>query len=66
VGAEFILRDNFNKIISDHEFNNEKQITPDFSVRSKEELYYWRIFNSKFNPTLETISELGITSVFEL
>ncbi len=65
-GSQFILRDQLNKIISDTEFNDEKQITPDFSVRSKEELYYWRIFKSKFKPTLETISEIGITSVFEL
>jgi asparagine synthase (glutamine-hydrolysing) len=65
-GSQFYLRDHISKIISDNEFNDEKQITTNFSVRSKEELYYWRIFRSKFKPTLGTISEVGITSVFEL
>jgi len=65
-GSEFVLRDHIENIISDAEFEEEKQITTDFSVRSKEELYYWRIFNEKFTPTLETISEIGLTSVFDI
>ncbi len=66
VGSEFILRDYINTIISDSDFNYEKRITPHFSLRSKEELYYWRIFKNKFKPTLETISELGFTKIFEI
>lgn len=65
-GSRFFLRDHISKMITDTEFDEEKQISPEFSVRSKEELYYWRIFKSKFKPTLDTISEIGITSVFEL
>ncbi|MFX0049279.1 MAG: asparagine synthase-related protein, partial [Candidatus Hermodarchaeota archaeon] len=66
VESQFLLKDHINKMITDIEFDEEKQIRPEFSLRSKEELYYWRIFRSKFKPTLDTISEIGITSVFEL
>lgn len=65
-GSEFLLRDYITNIISDSEFKEEKKITSNFTLRSKEELYYWRIFNSLFNPTWETISELGITSNYEI
>lgn len=65
-GSQFILRDYLEKQITDEEFQNEKEISSDFSLRSKEELYYWRIFNSQFEPTLETISKIGITSVYEV
>ncbi len=52
------------KIISDDEFEEKKNITPSFSLNSKEELYYWRIFNLKFHPALETINELGFNKVY--
>jgi asparagine synthase (glutamine-hydrolysing) len=65
-GSQFFLRDHISQMITDIEFDEEKQITPEFPLRSKEELYYWRIFKSKFKPTIGTISEIGITSVFEL
>ena len=65
VGSQFFLRDHMSQMISDIEFDEEKQILSEFSLRSKEELYYWRIFKTKFKPTLGTISEVGITSVFE-
>lgn len=65
-GSEFLLRNYIDSIISDSEFKDEKNITSNFSLRSKEELYYWRIFKSLFNPTLETISELGFTSTYDI
>ncbi|TFF84208.1 MAG: hypothetical protein EU552_01110 [Promethearchaeota archaeon] len=65
-GSEFLLRDHINSIISNSEFEDEKKITENFTLRSKEELYYWRIFKSLFNPTRETISELGITNTFDI
>ena len=66
VGTQFLLRDYIEKQISDEEFYAEKEISEDIILRSKEELYYWRIFQSKFNPTEETIVNLGITSVYEI
>lgn len=65
-GSEFLLRDHINSIITDSEFKDEKQINSNFTLRSKEELYYWRIFKSLFNPTLDTVSELGITSTYDI
>ncbi|TFG02755.1 MAG: asparagine synthetase B, partial [Promethearchaeota archaeon] len=65
-GSQFILRDYINKIISNEEFNTEKQVTPSLTLRSKEELYYWRIFNSQFHPTTETLSKIGITENYEI
>ncbi|MBY9017928.1 MAG: hypothetical protein KGD66_03755 [Candidatus Lokiarchaeota archaeon] len=64
VGSQFVLRDQIEKIITDEEFEKNKNITSSFSLRSKEELYYWRIFKTKFQPTPETISEIGITKVY--
>ncbi|MHA1731857.1 MAG: asparagine synthase-related protein [Promethearchaeota archaeon] len=66
VGSQFILRDYFETLIDDVDFNENRYITQDFAVRSKEELYYWRLFNDAFSPTEKTISELGITSNFEI
>lgn len=65
-GSQFYLRDHFNSVILDEEFEEEKQITPNFTLRSKEELYYWRIFDKTFNPTHKTISNIGITSTYEI
>ena len=60
-GTQFLLRNLIERVISDEEFNSQKQIAPSLTLRSKEELFYWRIFNSQFNPTKETLSEIGIT-----
>jgi asparagine synthase (glutamine-hydrolysing) len=65
-GSQFFLRNYFNKEISDEEFETEKQLTSKITLRSKEELFYWRIFESEFNPHQETLSELGITEFFEV
>ncbi|OLS14616.1 MAG: asparagine synthase [Promethearchaeota archaeon CR_4] len=66
VGSQFFLRDYFQNHISDEEFESEKRVTDTLVVRSKEELYFWRIFNSKFHPTPATISQLGFTSSYEI
>ena len=65
VGSQFLLRDYFQNQISDEEFESEKHVTDTFIVRSKEELYFWRIFDSTFHPTPATISHLGFTSSYE-
>jgi len=65
-GSQFILRGYAENIISDEEFMEEKNLLSSFSLRSKEELFYWRIFKKKFNPNLEILSEIGFTGIFEL
>ena len=66
VGTQFLLRDYIEKEISDEEFNFEKQSIPFLRLRSKEELYYWKIFNSHYNLNQETLAEIGITANYEL
>ncbi|TFG07159.1 MAG: hypothetical protein EU539_05770 [Promethearchaeota archaeon] len=65
-GSQFLIRNYLEDKISDEEFENEKQISPGITLRSKEELYYWRIFESKFHPHKDTLSELGITGTYEI
>jgi len=65
-GSQFLIRNYAENVISDSEFEAEKNIAPQVTLRSKEELYYWRIFDSKFNPTSLTIENLGITSKFKI
>ncbi|MFX0132452.1 MAG: asparagine synthase-related protein [Candidatus Hodarchaeota archaeon] len=60
-GTKYLLRNHIESNIKDEEFNSQKQITPSLTLKSKEELFYWRIFNSQFNPTKETLSEIPIT-----
>lgn len=66
VGSELLLRDHFEKIISDREFEAEKEITKGVFVKSKEELYYWRIFNKKFDVPETFIRSLPRTSHFTI
>jgi hypothetical protein len=66
VGTELLLRDYCAKIISDEEFEEEKQIYQNIDVKNKEELYYWRIFKDLFNPSEEFIEGLPRTKVFTL
>ena len=65
-GSQFMLREYIRGIISDEEFEEEKQICPSITLRSKEELYYWRIFDDHFNPTLSTLQEIGLTGTFQI
>lgn len=65
-GIQSLIQDYFEKIITDHEFNAEKQLNSQIIVGSKEELYYWRIFKSKFNLTTETLSEIDLTGNYDL
>jgi len=56
-GSADILKQFAEQRISDEEFEREKQIDDDFVLRSKEELYYYRIFKEYFphKSILETI-----------
>ncbi|TFF96993.1 MAG: hypothetical protein EU547_05610 [Promethearchaeota archaeon] len=65
-GSQFLIRNYLEDKISDEEFEAEKKISPNIILRSKEELYYWRIFESKFNPHEDTLSELGTTKIYEI
>ncbi|MHA1697780.1 MAG: asparagine synthase-related protein [Promethearchaeota archaeon] len=65
-GTQFLLRDYFEDLIPDREFATERHLSPEITLRSKEELYYWRIFNKHFHPTRVTLSEIGLTSVFSV
>ncbi|TFG27071.1 MAG: hypothetical protein EU532_08340 [Promethearchaeota archaeon] len=65
-GSQFLLRDYIEKEISDEEFNFEKKQLPFLKLRSKEELYYWKIFNSHYKLTQESLAEIGITANYEL
>jgi asparagine synthase (glutamine-hydrolysing) len=66
VGSEFLMRNFLNQTISDAEFAKEKEIFPGQFVKSKEELYYWRIFQELFKPKEKFIKNLPRTSVFTL
>ncbi len=66
VGSQFLLRDYFQKQISDEDFEANRQITSKIVARSKEELHYWRIFDSLFHPTPATVGQVGLTSSYEL
>ncbi len=65
-GTQFMIRNYVNTKISNEEFENEKQIMPSITMRSKEELYYWRIFNSKFKLSERSLLEIGITNNFKV
>ncbi|TFG17141.1 MAG: hypothetical protein EU530_11065 [Promethearchaeota archaeon] len=64
VGSQFLLRDYCNEQISDEEFNQNKEISPGIFVNNKEELYYWRIFSSLFQPKKDFIENLPRTEVW--
>jgi asparagine synthase (glutamine-hydrolysing) len=65
-GTQFLIRNYVNDLIHDNEFENEKQITPSITLRSKEELYYWRIFYSRFKLSEEALLEIGLTNNFKV
>ena len=64
VGSQFLLRDYCNQEISDDEFNSRKEIFPGVFVKNKEELYYWRVFNSIFQPTKDFVKKIPRTEVW--
>lgn len=64
VGTQFLLRDYFNKKISDDEFASSQEILDGVVVKNKEELYYWKIFKDLFDPNSGFIKKLPRTSVF--
>ncbi len=65
-GTQFLIRNYVNNLIHDNEFESEKQITPSITLKSKEELYYWRIFNSKFNLSEKSLLEIGVTNNYKV
>ena len=65
-GSQFLFKEYISSLISDDELNEEKQIHNDIILRTKEELYYWRIFEDLFNPTDPTIEQIGITKNYEI
>jgi asparagine synthase (glutamine-hydrolysing) len=65
-GSQFSFRNYIENRISAKEFKNKKQITSSITLRSKEELYYWQVFKSKFNLTEKTLLEIGITNNFKV
>ncbi|MFW9820786.1 MAG: asparagine synthase-related protein [Candidatus Thorarchaeota archaeon] len=64
--SQFFIRNYVKNKITNEEFEKEKQITPSITLRSKEELYYWRIFNSKFRLSEESLLEIGVTNNFKV
>ncbi|MBN2155586.1 MAG: hypothetical protein JW776_06055 [Candidatus Lokiarchaeota archaeon] len=64
VGSQFFLRDYFNQKISDEEFKNHREIYPSIFVKNKEELYYWQIFSSLFQPEQDFVENLPRTGVW--
>jgi asparagine synthase (glutamine-hydrolysing) len=62
VGTQFLSRDYFEDKISNEEIENQKQITSSIRIRSKEELYYWKIFKSKFNLTEKTLLQISVAN----
>ena len=65
-GSQFLLRNYIEKEISDEDFSFEKKSLPFLNLRSKEELYYWKIFSSHFNLNSETLANIGITTNYEI
>ncbi len=66
VGSQFYMRDYCDKMISDEEFEKGKAKNPQIVLRSKEEYYYWKIFQDKFRVNSEFLRELPLTSQFIL
>ncbi len=64
VGSQFIMRDYLNERISDDEFETEREIFPGVLAKSKEELYYWRIFQDEFGVPETFVRTLPRTKFF--
>ncbi len=60
-GCDKILEKIAEDKTTDEEFEKEKQIHEDFILRSKEELFYYKIFR-KFFPTESVLSTIGRTA----
>lgn len=65
-GSELVLRDYLKEKISDAEFTKEREISPGVFARSKEELYYWYLFNEFFEPTINFIKSMPFTEYFSI
>lgn len=64
VGTQFILRDYFNRKITDDDFKESCEVLPGLTVKNKEELYYWRTFADLFDTDETFLKTLPRTSVF--
>ncbi len=65
-GSELVMRDYLQARISDAEFAKEKEVLPGVHVRSKEELYYWRVFEEYFELSADFIRQIPRTSQFTI
>ena len=63
-GTQYLLHNYIEDTISNAEFEKQKQISSSIKIRSKEELFFWRIFESKFNLTEKTLLQIGVTNNF--
>ncbi|MFW9881747.1 MAG: asparagine synthase-related protein [Candidatus Thorarchaeota archaeon] len=64
VETQYLLHNYIEDTISNEEFEKQKQISSSIKIRSKEELFYWRIFESKFNLTEKTLLQIRVTNNF--
>ncbi|MBN2152354.1 MAG: hypothetical protein JW839_12960, partial [Candidatus Lokiarchaeota archaeon] len=60
-GSELVMRDYLEAQISDAEFLKEKEVVPGVFARSKEELYYWRVFKDRFELSPEFVATMPRT-----
>jgi len=59
-GSASMIEEHAREVISDEEFEKERDLSKDFQVRSKEELLYYRIFKQFFGEKVPLI-EIGRT-----
>nr|MDO8083809.1 asparagine synthase-related protein [Candidatus Sigynarchaeum springense]MDO8119540.1 asparagine synthase-related protein [Candidatus Sigynarchaeota archaeon] len=65
-GSELVMRDYLETQISDAEFFKENEIAPGVFARSKEELYYWRVFDECFKPSDDFVKKMPRTEEFSV
>jgi asparagine synthase (glutamine-hydrolysing) len=65
-GSELVMRDYLQAKISDAEFTKEKEVLPGVYLRSKEELYYWRLFKEFFEPSADFVRIMPRTGQFTI
>ncbi len=65
-GSELVMRNYLQARISDTEFAKEKEVLPGVHMRSKEELYYWRVFEEYFKPSVDFVRNMPRTNQFTI
>jgi asparagine synthase (glutamine-hydrolysing) len=59
-GSAEIIEKHANELISEQEFENERNLSKDFRIRSREELFYYRIFKRFYGEKVPLV-EIGRT-----